>query len=253
MSMREPLSVFVTTLNNAATLEACLKSVAWADEILVLDSGSTDETAAIAARYGARLLVEPFKGYGPQKASAMAQTTHAWCLLLDADEALTRQSRAAIEAALVAPAATGFTLPRREQLFWRWQAQHARHNPMLRLIDKRRARFSTDAIHAAPVVDGRVAALAAPFLHYGEPDIATKVAKVNHYSSGMVAGKLAKGEPFLRTRMILQPPWHFFRSYVLKRKFLAGWAGLIGCAIDAFYVFLKYAKLYEAKQKKRDV
>ena len=250
MSEREPLSVFVTTLNNAVTLDECLKSVAWADEILVLDSGSTDETPAIAARYGARFLVEPFKGYGPQKASAMAQTTHAWCLLLDADEALTDESRAAIEAALVAPKVAGFTLPRREQLFWRWQALHARHNPMLRLFDKRRTRFSTDAIHAAPESDGAVVALSTPFLHYGEPDIATKVAKVNHYSSGMVAGKLEKGEPFAKTRMILQPPWHFFRSYVLKRKFLAGWAGLIGCAIDAFYVFLKYAKLYEAKQKR---
>jgi glycosyltransferase involved in cell wall biosynthesis len=250
MSTREPLSVFVTTLNNAATLETCLKSVAWADEILVLDSGSTDATAAIAARYGARFLVEPFKGYGPQKASAMAQTTHAWCLLLDADEALTDESRAAIEAALVDPKVAGFTLPRREQLFWRWQAQHARHNPMLRLFDKRRARFSLDAIHAAPEVDGPVGALPTPFLHYGEPDIATKVAKVNHYSSGMVAGKIAKREPFVRTRMILQPPWHFFRSYVLKRKFLAGWAGFIGCAVDAFYVFLKYAKVNEAKQKK---
>lgn len=248
--IREPLSVFVTTLDNAATLERCLASVDWAEEIVVLDSGSRDETPAIAARHGARFFVEPFKGYGPQKASALAKTTHAWNLLLDADEALTPESRAAIEAALVAPRVAGFTLPRREQLFWRLQHARARHNPMLRLIDKRVARFSTDAIHAAPEVDGAVAAIAAPFLHFGEPDIATKVAKVNHYSSGMVEGKLAKGEPFVRTRMILQPPWHFFRSYVLKRKFLAGWAGFIGCAIDAFYVFLKYAKVYEAKQKR---
>jgi hypothetical protein len=170
-------------------------------------------------------------------------------LLLDADEALTPESRSAIERALEDPAVAGFTLPRREQLFWRMQHRNARHNPMLRLFDRSRARFSGDAIHAAPEVDGPVAALSEPFLHFGEPDIATKVAKINHYSSGMVAGKLAKGEPFVRTRMLLQPPWHFFRSYVLKRKFLAGWAGLIGCSIDAFYVFLKYAKLYEAHQR----
>ena len=248
---REPLSVFVTTRDNGATLARCLDSVAFAEERVVLDSGSTDDCEAIAAARGARWFVEPFKGYGPQKASAMARTTHRWVLLLDADEALTPESRAAIERALESPTAAGYTLPRREQLFWRLQHAHARHNPMLRLFDKSRARFSDDRIHAAPVVDGPVAALATPFLHFGEPDIATKVAKVNHYSSGMVADKEAKGVPFLRTRMIIQPPWHFFRSYVLKRKFLAGWAGLIGCSIDAFYVFLKYAKVYEARQSRK--
>jgi glycosyltransferase involved in cell wall biosynthesis len=247
---RERLSVFVTTLDNAATLDACLGSVAWADEIVVLDSGSTDGCERIARAHGARWFVEPFKGYGPQKASAMAKTTHRWVLLLDADEALTPECRAAIERALEAPTVAGYTLPRREQLFWRLQHEHARHNPMLRLFDKTRARFSDDRIHAAPVVQGGVAALGTPFVHYGEPDIATKVAKVNHYSSGMVEDKEARGVPWLRTRMLLQPPWHFFRSYVLKRKFLAGWAGLIGCAIDAFYVFLKYAKVYEARQRR---
>jgi len=245
---REPLSVFVTTLDNGATLARCLESVAWADEIVVLDSGSTDDTREIAAAHRARWFVEPFKGYGPQKASAMAKTTHRWVLLLDADEALTPESRTAIERALEAPQIAGYTLPRREQLFWRLQHASARHNPMLRLFDKTRARFSEDRIHAAPVVDGPVVALPTPFVHYGEPDIATKVAKINHYSSGMVEDKQARGVPLLRTRMLLQPPWHFFRSYILKRKFLAGWAGLIGCAIDAFYVFLKYAKVYEARQ-----
>jgi len=247
---REPLSVFVTTLDNAATLDRCLQSVAWAEERVVLDSGSRDGTEAIAARHGARWFVEPFKGYGPQKASAMAKTTHRWVLLLDADEALTGESRAAIEQALQAPRVAGFTLPRREQLFWRWQHARARHNPMLRLFDRTRASFSGDAIHAAPEVDGPVAALAPPFLHFGEPDIATKVSKVNHYSSGMVAGKAERGTRAVLLRMLVQPPWHFFRSYVLKRKFLSGWAGFIGCAVDAFYVFLKYAKLYESRQRR---
>lgn len=247
---REPLSVFVTTLDNAATLERCLASVAFAEEIVVLDSGSSDATHEIAMRHGARWFVEPFAGYGPQKLSAMRKTTHRWVLLLDADECVPDACRAAIERALEAPAVAGFTMPRREQLFWRLQHEHARHNPMLRLFDKERARFSTDPIHAAPEVDGRVAAIREPFLHFGEPDIATKVEKINRYSSGMVGAKLEKGQRFAPLRMIVQPPWHFFRSYVLKRKFLAGWAGFIGCAIDAFYVFLKYAKLVEHKHHK---
>ena len=250
---REPLSVFVTTLDNAATLERCLASVAFADEIVVLDSGSGDATADIAARHGARWFVEPFAGYGPQKLSAMRKTTHRWVLLLDADECVPDDCRVEIERALEAPSVAGFTIPRREQLFWRLQHTHARHNPMLRLFDKAHARFSPDPIHAAPVVDGKVAAIRVPFLHFGEPDIATKVDKVNHYSSGMVGAKIDRGQRFAGLRMIVQPPWHFFRSYVLKRKFLAGWAGFIGCAIDAFYVFLKYAKVYEARRRRKKV
>lgn len=244
--------MFVTTLDNAATLAACLESVAFAEEIVVLDSGSTDDTEAIARRLGAKWFVEPFQGYGAQKASALAKTSHRWVLLLDADEALTPAARESVMRALVEPRVAGYTLPRREQLFWTWQHPRARHNPMLRLFDKDRVRFSTDPIHAAPEVEGPIAALAPPFLHFGEPDIATKVAKINHYSSGMVEAKLARDVRFVRMRMLLQPGWQFFRNYVLKRRFLSGWAGLIGCCTDAFYVFLKYAKLYEAQRRRRD-
>ena len=249
----EPLSVCVTTLNNADTLDRCLLSVHFAQEIVVLDSGSSDATETIARRHGARFLTQPFAGYGPQKMAAIKAASHRWVLLLDADEALDEASAAAIAAALVAPKVKGYTLPRREQLFWRLQARHARHNPMLRLFERDAVRFSADPIHAAPLIDGPVAALHTPFIHFGEPDIATKVDKVNRYSSGMVEHRLARRARYTwpALRMIVQPPWHFFRSYVIKRKFLAGWAGLIGCVIDAFYVFLKYAKLVEARAQRR--
>src|SRR6185369_1475252 len=115
---REPLSVAVTTFNNAATLEQCLASVAWADDLVVLDSGSTDATVQIAAKYKARLFTEPFGDYAPQKQSAIDKAAHAWVLLLDADECLTEAARAPIERALVNPAVAGFRLPRREQMFW---------------------------------------------------------------------------------------------------------------------------------------
>lgn len=250
--MAEPLSLVVTTLDNGATLERCLASVAGlADEIVVLDSGSRDETGAIARRHGARFLVEPFRGYGPQKAAAIAHASHDWVLLLDADEALTDEAREAIRKVLAAPAHAGYTLPRREQLFWTWQHAAARHNAMLRLFDRRRVRFSPSAIHAAPTSDAPVGALSTPFLHYGEPDIATKVAKINHYSSGLVDEKLARRVRFVRTRMVLQPGWQFFKNYVLKRRFLSGTAGFVASVTEAYYVFLKYAKVYEARKKRR--
>ena len=249
---REPLSVVVTTYNNAATLARCLASVAFAEERVVLDSGSTDETEAIALAHGARWFVEPFKGYGPQKQSAVAKAAHRWVLLLDADEAVPPDCRAAIERALAQPAVAGFRIPRREQVFWRLAHPGVRHARMLRLFDRTRVRFSSDAVHAAPEVDGPAGAIEAPFLHYGEPDIRTKVDKVNAYSSGMVADKDARGYRLVRTRMLLQPPLQFLRSYFVNRKVLSGWAGFIGSVTEAYYVFLKYAKLYESRQQRRD-
>ena len=249
---REPLSVVVTTYNNAATLARCLASVAFAEERIVLDSGSSDATEAIALAHGARWFVEPFKGYGPQKHSAVAKATHRWVLLLDADEAVPPDCRAAIERALAQPAVAGFRIPRREQVFWRLAHPGVRHARMLRLFDRTRVRFSSDAVHAAPEVDGPEGAIEAPFLHYGEPDIRTKVDKVNAYSSGMVADKDARGYRLVRTRMLLQPPLQFLRSYLVNRKFLSGWAGFIGSVTEAYYVFLKYAKLYESRQRRRD-
>lgn len=247
--MAEPLSVVVTTLDNAATLAQCLRSVAGlADEIVVLDSGSRDGTEAIAREHGARFLIEPFKGYGAQKASAIAHATRDWVLLLDADEALDEASARAIREVLEAPAFRAYTLPRREQLFWTWQHAHAKHNAMLRLFDRRCVRFGASAIHAAPETDVATGRISEPFLHHGEPDIATKVAKINHYSSGLVEEKLSQRYRWLRVRMVLQPPWQFVKNYVLKRRFLSGTAGFIASVTEAYYAFLKYAKVYEARR-----
>lgn len=246
---REPLSVVVTTLDSAATLARCLDSVRFADEIVVLDSGSTDATCEIAAARGARWFVEPFKGYGPQKQSAIEKATHRWVLLLDADETVPETCRAAIEAALVAPDCDGYEIPRREQVFWRMQHERAHHNPMLRLLDRHRARMSDDGIHAQPVVDGRVGRLAAFFEHHGEPDIATKVAKINRYSDAVSVTKHARGVRFVWLRLLLQPPLMFVKSYVLRRRFLSGGAGFVGSVVDAFHVFLKYAKVIERRRR----
>jgi glycosyltransferase involved in cell wall biosynthesis len=249
---REPFSVVVTTFNNAATLERCLKSVAFADDILILDSGSTDATLDIARRFGARVDVEPFRDYSAQKQSAIDRAKYDWVLLLDADEALTDAARMPIENALVEPRCAGFRLPRREQMFWTFQHRWSRINEHLRLFDRRRGRMNAMPVHAAPEVDGPVRVLRdAVFLHFGEPDIRTKVEKINAYSSGLVGAKLARGPRFLGVRMVLYPPLFFLRQYVIKCYFLNGWAGFISAASGAFYVFLKYAKVYESQRRGR--
>lgn len=247
--MAEPLSVFVTTYNNARTLPACLHSVQWADEILLLDSYSTDATLDIARQYGCVIHQESFKGYGPQKQSALDKTAHRWVLLLDADEALTPESQAEIRALLQSgPTADGYTLPRQEQMFWRMGSPRARMNHFLRLFDKTQGRVSDMPIHAAPEVQGRIEKLRHPFWHFGETSIHVKVDKINHYSTGLVADKQAKGKRANPWILLIYPPVFFLRIYLFKGNWRNGWAGFIAAAVMAFYAFLKYAKLYEAEQ-----
>jgi glycosyltransferase involved in cell wall biosynthesis len=243
------LSVFVTTYNNGRTLPACLESIKWADEIVILDSFSTDETLMIAQRYGARIVQHTFMGYGPQKQMALTSTTYDWVLLLDADEALSPALQQEIRGLLaVGFHADGYEIPRQEQVFWRMYNAATRMNYYLRLFDKRKGRIDDMPIHAAPKVQGRTARLKSPLYHYGETNIHAKVEKINAYSTGLVADKIKKQRWGIRLIMVCYPPLFFVRSYLFKRNFLNGWAGLINSVIAAFYVFLKYAKLYEHYQ-----
>ena len=248
--MSHPLSVIVTTFNNEATLQRCLESVGFADEIVVLDSFSTDATVAIAKRCGAVVQQQEFAGYGPQKAAAMALASHDWILLLDADEALGESAQRTIREVLKHPRAAGYTLPRIEQMFWRWQTPWTRANRYLRLFKRSEAEIDDLPIHAAPKVAGEVIALNAPFYHFGETSIHVKVEKINHYSSGLVSTKRRSTVAALAT-MIIYPPLFFLRTWILKRHILNGWAGLIHSVTGAFYVFLKYAKVYEARQQSK--
>lgn len=245
---RPALSGVVTTLDNASTLEACLASLAFCEERVVLDSGSSDDTLAIAARHGARVSVRPFQGYGPQKQAAIELATHDWILLLDADEHLTDAGRIAIERELAAPRADGYRLPRAEWLFWRWPHRATRPNWQLRLFRRSKGRMNAVPVHAAPEVEGRVLDLDAPFRHYGEPCLADRVDKVNRYSTGLVAHKRAKRTSLIALRIVAAPPLAFLKLYLGKRYFLNGWAGYLAARTQAFYVFLKYAKVLEAER-----
>jgi glycosyltransferase involved in cell wall biosynthesis len=243
---RAPLSGVVTTLDNAATLDACLASLAFCDEIVVLDSGSTDATCAIAARHGVRVHTQAFAGYAAQKQAVIDLAQHDWTLLLDADEFLTDAGRATIERELEAPRADGYRLPRQEWLFWRWTHPRTLPNWQLRLFRRSRGRMNAVPVHAAPEVQGRMIDLRAPFRHRGEANIAVRVDKINRYSSGLVEYKRARGTTLLGLRMLIYPWIAFARFYFIKGYFLNGWAGFIAARVHAFYAFLKYAKLHEA-------
>jgi glycosyltransferase involved in cell wall biosynthesis len=243
------ISGVVTTLDNAATLEACLASLGFCDELLLLDSGSSDATLDIARAHGARIASQPFAGYGPQKQAAIDLARGEWILLLDADEHLTDAGRAAIERELAAPRGDGYRLPRQEWLFWRWSHPGARGNWQLRLFRKDCGRMNQVPVHAAPEVDGRVIDLQAPFRHYGEALLADRVDKINRYSSGLVEHKRGKRQRFIGLRLLCYPSVAFLKLYLGKRYLLNGWAGYFAARTQAFYAFLKYAKVLEAQRR----
>lgn len=248
MSAREQLSVVVTTFNNAGTLDACLRGVSWADEIVVLDSGSTDATVAIAAHYGAHVHTQPFAGYSAQKQAAIDLASHRWVLLLDSDESLDISTAALLQQVLLAPTCAGYQLWRREWQFWRWQSLRSRLNHYVRLFDRQRARMSDHEVHEEVLVDGPVGVLDVVIDHHGEPDIAGRVTKANRYSSLQLTDLARRRVSWLRWRMVAYPTVAFLRYYLLRGHWRSGWAGFIAARIHAFYAFLKYAKLYEARR-----
>jgi glycosyltransferase involved in cell wall biosynthesis len=244
------LSAFVTTFNDEATIGACLESLQWADELIVLDSFSTDRTLEIARRYADRIHQQEFRGYGPQKQSALERTSHEWVLFLDSDEMLSEPLQKELRQLLqTEPPADGFTIPRQEQMFWRMAADGTRHNRYLRLFRRSQARFSTMPVHAAPVVEGRIGRLQHLFYHFGERSIHEKVEKLNAYSSGLVPHRMGRGDRGRPLKMLWYPPAVFVRQFVMKRHFVNGWAGFIAAVCMAFYAFLKCAKVFEAHQQ----
>jgi len=244
---RTPLSAVVTTWNNATTLGRCLASLSFADEIVVVDSGSTDRTIEIARAAGARLVHHPFSGYGAQKQYAVDRAAHDWVLLLDADEVVTVELAAEIMALLATPPPQpAWRCRRREQLFWRWQRPGTRLVDAIRLFDRRAARLATTPIHAAVAAAGKAGRLKGVILHYGETDLHLKVGKINAYTSGTV--RAAPGRRFLRLRMLFYPTFAFWREYLLRRQFVNGWAGFIAARSSAFQAFLKDAKRYDDRQ-----
>jgi glycosyltransferase involved in cell wall biosynthesis len=245
MSGKLPLSLCVITRDAAGQLADCLGSAPFAGEIVVVDSGSRDDTVEIARRCGARVVVQPWLGYGPQKSFAVAQAAYDWVLCLDADERITPELDSSIRSALAAtPGAAAFSVARRNRFLGRWLG-HGEGYPdrIVRLFDRRRARWTDDPVHENVVVDGAVARLAGDLLHASAESLDAYVAKQNHYTTLQAAAMHARGERAGTVRLVGSPLARFFRFYVLKLGFLDGVPGLVHIAIGCFASFLKYAKL----------
>jgi glycosyltransferase involved in cell wall biosynthesis len=257
MADRLSLSLVVITRDAAADIADCLASFPLARERLVVDSGSRDDTAAIARACGARVVEQAWLGFGRQKQFAVGAAAHDWVLCLDADERVTPELAATIAALFAhgaAPSAAAYALARRNRFLGRWLA-HGEGYPdwNVRLFDRRRARWTDDDVHEHVVADGAVARLAGDLLHASAESIEAYVAKQNRYTTLQAQALHARGERAGFARMALSPLARFLRFYVLKGGALDGAAGFAHIAIGAFASFLKYAKLRalhgEARQR----
>jgi glycosyltransferase involved in cell wall biosynthesis len=247
------LSVVIITLNEEANLRRTLASVAWADEIVIVDSGSTDGTREVAESFRAKFFVEPWKGFAAQKNSALARATGDWILSLDADEevepALAEEIRAVLTAS---PSVAGFRIPRKNFFLGRWIRHGGFYpDPKLRLFRRGAGQFEKRLVHEDLQVDGTTASLKRNLLHNAYPTIKDYLEHMNRYSSlgaEMAAAKRTRGFSFID--IVIRPRLTFLYYYFLRLGFLDGREGLLLHLYHAQYVSWKYAKAWERSRLK---
>ncbi len=246
---RQPLSVAIITLNAAAQLEACLRSVHFADEIVVVDSGSTDGTQELAERCGARVIAQPWLGFGPQKQFAVEAAKHDWVLCLDADERVSPELQAAIESTLQQPATGAYRFARCNRFLGRY-LKYGEGYPdwSLRLFDRRQARWSDDAVHEKVVSQTSVDTLPGDLLHDSAETLAAYLTKQNRYTSLAADMAWQAGKRSSFGRLVFSPIVRFIKFYLLRQGFRDGLPGLIHIAIGCMNSFLKYAKMLERQR-----
>ena len=250
MSAPIPLTVTVITLNERRNLDRCLRSVAWAAERLVVDSGSNDGTLEIAARHGARILERPWPGYVKQKNFAVDQARHDWVLSLDADEWLTDEGAEEVRRVLASPGADAYAFRRVTSFSGAFVPHVWSRDWQTRLFRKGRAVFAGGQVHESLRLarGSRPARMRAPLMHLGYRSIRDYVERLNRYTDLAASSLNDDGVAPSRARLFLSPPAIFVKLYLLRLGFLDGVRGFVVAAGSAFYVLLKYAKLWEARR-----
>jgi glycosyltransferase involved in cell wall biosynthesis len=242
-----PLSACLITWNEADRIEGAIRSLSFCDEVVVVDSGSTDGTVAVAEALGARVLHRPFDGYRAQKDHAVRACAHDWVLCLDADERVDAELAAAIAAERAAgfARAPAYRIARLTHYFGTF-LRHGEAYPdaVVRLFDRRRARWAGREVHEHVDVDGRIAELRGHLEHYSYRSHSEELAKLERYAERWAALVAAEGRRGSLFPIIANPGWRFFRGYVLKAGFLDGWRGFVYAATRASYVRQKYVKLW---------
>ena len=240
------LSVTVITKNEAADLGAALASVRWADEIVVVDSESTDATVSIAREFTDRVVVRPWTGYVEQKNVAASLASHDWILSLDADERVTPDLAADIRREMASPAHAAYRMARVTWHLGRWiRSTDWYPDDQLRLYDRTRAKWTGRYVHEAVTVEGSIGRLHGELQHFAYRDISDHLETIDRYTTYSARQMHESGRRVGWLQLAGHPPLAFLRNYILRGGIRDGLPGLIVSSMNAHYVFLKFAKLRE--------
>ena len=241
------------TLNAASQLEACLQSLSFCADIVVVDSGSSDGTQEIARRYGARVIDCPWRGFGPQKQYAVEQAAHDWVLCIDADERVSSELQTSIAAVVPAPQYGAYRFPRCNRFMGRY-LRHGEGYPdlSLRLFDRRQAHWSDDAVHEKVVTQSAIGSLCGDLMHDSAEAIESYLDKQNRYTTLAAEAAYAQGKRASAMQIVLSPLLRFIKFYVFRLGFLDGLPGLVHILIGCGNSFSKYAKMAALQRKAQD-
>jgi glycosyltransferase involved in cell wall biosynthesis len=246
------LSVITITLNEEQNITACLESVRWADEMIVVDSGSKDRTVEFARKLTNNVIPVEWKGYGATRNIALDIATGDWILWLDADERVTPELASEIREVLADddPECDGYSVARRAYFLDKW-IKHCGWYPsrVVRLFRKGKARFSEARVHEQLLIAGGVGALKNDLLHFTDPNLYHYFAKFNTYTTLAARELQDGGRHFSVADVLLKPPFMFLKMYILRFGILDGMHGFLLSLASSAYVFAKYAKLWELQKK----
>ena len=248
------VSVTIITLDEAEHIGAAIDSAVWADEVVVVDSGSTDGTATIARGKGATVLSREWSGYVDQKNFAADRVSNDWIFSLDADERIPPPLAAEVQALLASePPKRGYRVPRVSFHLGRWiRTTDFYPDFQTRLYDRRAARWRGKYVHESVSVDGPVGRLRHDLEHYSYRDLSDQLDRVNHYTSLAARQLREDGRRAGPLELLIHPPAAFLRNYLLRRGILDGIVGLTISLVNAYSVLLKFAKLWELQQETKD-
>ena len=247
-----PLSVCIITYNCAEALAACLASVRFADEVVVVDSGSTDGTQEVARHTGARVIDQPWLGFGAQKQFAVDSASHDWVLCIDSDERVSEPLAESIRAELANPGQFAYMFPRRNRFLGRY-LKHGEGYPDwgLRLFHRQHARWSDDPVHEKVITLGTVGRLHGDLLHESAETLDAYLGKQNRYTTIAARELFRLGERPTAWRVVVSPLFRFIKFYFFRLGFLDGWPGLVHIGIGCFNSFAKYSKLLDLMRQER--
>lgn len=254
MSSRRPLSVLVTTYNEQELLPLCLDSVRWAEELLVVDSGSTDATVTIAEQRGARVLQHPYESPARQKNWGLTQCRHEWVLILDADEVVTPELSEELEALLRHDARSDGYWIGRDNLFLGRLMRHGgwETDRVIRFVHRDRARYDDRLVHEEIDLPGPLPQLRARLVHHTFRSFEQYWPKVQRYARDGARQAFQRGRRVGAGSVLSHAVARFFRMYLLRRGFLDGGHGLVLALFSTFTTYLKYAHLWELSQRERE-